>query len=372
MALVRGGETERADQVLAEARRAVVAAGDERAEARMRVLEANLKRLTDPVWWTNHGRTAAEQALAVFHRLDEDLDAARAWHLLGKVHSDRGQQAAAAEALERALELASGAGDAGVEAWIRYWLLQVSTLGPAPCDRVIARAREDLEWARAHDNRALEGSTLGRMGEMLARAGKVGHAQQAFADARAIFDELDLPVHVAYLALSTAIVEPLASDPAAAERELRPAIEYFEESGATHIAASLIPVLAERARRSTGRVDEALELSERTEEIAATDDLDAQVRWRIARAQALAAANRLADAERFAREAVEVAEPGDTVILHADALSCLGEVLLAARSPSEAVPMLERAVELYEAKGDVVSTAKRRATLDALSGTKFL
>ena len=100
-ALVRGGETERADQVLAEARRAVVAVGDESAEARMRVLEANLKRLTDPVWWTKHGRTAAEQALAVFHRLDEDLDAARAWHLLGKVHSDRGQQAAAADALER-------------------------------------------------------------------------------------------------------------------------------------------------------------------------------------------------------------------------------------------------------------------------------
>ncbi len=370
-ALVRGGETERADQVLAEARRAVVAVGDERAEARMRVLEANLKRLTDPVWWTNHGRTAAEQALAVFHRLDEDLDAARAWHLLGKVHSDRGQQAAAAEALERALELASGAGDSGVEAWIRYWLLQVSTLGPAPCDRVVARAREDLDWARAHDNRALEGSTLGRMGEMLARAGRVEEAQQAFADARAVFLELDLPVHVAYLALSTAVVEPLASDPQAAERELRPAIEFFEGSGATHIAASLMPVLA-GVLVEQGRVEEALELSERTEQIAAMDDLDAQVKWRVARAQALTASNHLAEAERFAREAVEVAAPGDTVILDADAHSCLGEVLLAARSPSEAVPVLERALELYETKGDVISAAQRRTTLDALSGTRFL
>ena len=43
-----GREAERANQVLAEARQAVVASGDERAEARMRVLEANLK-LTDPV-----------------------------------------------------------------------------------------------------------------------------------------------------------------------------------------------------------------------------------------------------------------------------------------------------------------------------------
>ena len=236
---------------------------------------------------------------------------------------------------------------------------------------MIARARDDLEWARAHDNRALEGSTLGRMGEMLARAGKTGHSQQAFADARAVFTELDLPVHLAYLALSTTIVEPLASDPAAAERELRPAVEFFEESGANHIAASLLPVLAS-ALAARGEVDEALTLSERTEEIAAQDDLDAQVRWRIARAQGLTAANELAEAERFARQAVEVAEPGDTIVLSADSLSCLGEVMLAARSPSEAVPVMERALELYEAKGDVVSAAKRRATLDALTGTKFL
>ena len=370
-ALVRGGETERADQVLAEARRAVIAVGDERAEARLRVFEANLKRLTDPAWWSDHGRTAAEQALAVFHRLDEDLDAARAWHLLGKVHSDRGQQAAAADALEHALELAGRAGEAGVEAWIRYWLLQVSTFGPAPCERVVVRAREDLDWARAHDNRALEGSTLGRMGEMLARSGKVDEAERAFAEAREIFAELDLPVHVAYLALSTAIVEPLASDPRAAERELRPAIEFFESSGAIHIAASLIPLLA-CALVQEGRVDEALELSERTEEISAEDDLDAQVKWRIARAQALAAVNHLAEAEGFARDAVAVAEPGDTVILRADALGCLGDVLLAARSPSEAVSVLEHAVALYEGKGDVVSASRRRATLDALSGTKFL
>ena len=370
-ALVRGGDTERADRVLADARRAVVAAGDERGQARLQILEANVKRLADPGWWSTNGRAAAEQALAVFHRLGDDLDAARAWHLLGKVHSDRGQQAAAAEALERALELAMGAGDAGVEAWIRYWLLQVSTLGPLPCERVIARAREDLEWARAHDNRALEGSTLGRLGEMLARAGSAEDAANAFRRARAAFEELDLPVHVAYLALSTTIVEPLASDPVAAERELRPAIEHFERSGARHITASLLPLLA-TALVAQGRSEAGLELSERTEEIAAGDDLDAQVRWRIARAQALAAANRLADAERFAREAIALAEPADTIVLTGDALSCLGEVLLAARSPAEAVPFLEGALTLYETKGDVVSAGRRRVTLESLSGTKFL
>jgi hypothetical protein len=34
--------------------------------------------------------------------------------------------------------------------------------------------------------------------------------------------------------------------------------------------------------------------------------------------------------------------------------------------------VLERALSLYDQKGDVVSAAKRRATLDALAGTRFL
>ncbi len=370
-ALVRGGETERADQVLAEARKAVLATGDERSEARMRILEVNHKRLTDPGWWEEHGRGVAESALVVFQRLGDPIDEARAWHLLGKVHSDRGQQAAAAEALEHALELVSEAGDAGTEAWIRYWLLQASTLGPAPCTKVIARAQVDLEWARAHDNRALEGSTLGRYAEMLARVGREAEAQEAFSEAREVFEELDLPVHVAYLALSTAAVEPLASDPEAAERELRPSLDFFLNAGAPHIAASIAPMLA-RAVAAQGRIDESLELVAETERIAASDDLDAQVRWRIAKAEAMMGANRLAEAEQSARQACEVAAPADMTLLEADAQACLGDVLLAARSPGEALPALERAVALYETKGDVVASARLRATMESLEGSHFL
>lgn len=236
---------------------------------------------------------------------------------------------------------------------------------------MIARAREDLEWAAAHDNRALEGSTLGRLGEMLARDGQIKEANGAFSRAREIFIELDQPVHLAYLALSTAIVDPLASDPAAAERELRSAAEFFEDAGAKHIAASLLPVLAS-ALVAQGQADEAISLSRRTEEIAAGDDLDAQIKWRIARAQALILRNQLPEAERYAREAVDLAAPSDMILLSGDALTCLGEVMLAARSPSEAVPVVEQALAVYEAKGDNVSASRRRKTLDRLSGSRAI
>ena len=366
MALIRGGDTTQAEEVLAEARRAVVGEGDERAEARMRVLELHLKRLIDPEWWAEHGRAAAAQVLATFQRLGDDLDTSKAWHLLGKVHSDRGEQAAAAEALEHALELAQRAGDTGVEAWIRYWLLQAAVFGPTPCERVIVRAREDVEWSRAHDNRALEGSTLGRMGEMLARAGRVPEAQNAFAEARRLFEEMGLEVHIAYLAISTAAVEPCISEPAASERELRAALSFFEEIGAKHIQATVLPMLA-ATLVAQDRADEALALTEQAQSLSAPDDLDGQVKWRTVRAAALSDRGEPAEAEHLARSAVEMAAASDTVVLHADALACLGDVLLAADAPNEAVPVIEESITLYEAKGDVVSAARGRTTLERLA-----
>jgi class 3 adenylate cyclase/tetratricopeptide (TPR) repeat protein len=357
MALVRGGDTIPAEAVLVDARRAAVQEGDDRSEALMRTLELHLKRLVDPAWWAENGRAAATHVLNVFQGLGDDLDTAKAWHLLGKVHSDRGEQAAAAEALEHALELAQRTGETGVEAWIRDGLLQANVLGPTPCERVIVRAREDIDWARAHDNRALEGNALGLMGEMLARAGRVPEAQDAFAEGRRLFDELGLEVHVAYLALSTAGVEPLASDPPAAERELRSALEFFERIGAKHIQATVLPMLA-ATLVAQDRLQDAIAATQRAESISAPDDLDAQVKWRTARASALAARGERPEAERLAREAVDLAAASDTVILHADSLSCLAEVLDAAQAPGEALPLVEQAVELYEAKGDLVSAAR--------------
>ena len=361
-ALVRGGEISRAADALAELRRRAARGDDARTDAEVRILELSLRRLTDPVWWAENGRSGASELTGVFQGLGDDLGAAKAWHLLGKAHSDRGEQAAAQEAFEHALEFARDAGDQGVEAWIRYWLLQVAVFGPAPCARVVARARDDLDWARARGNRSLEGSTLARMGEMLSRSGDADEAAAAFAEAHRIFDELGQPAHIAYLPISTAAVEPLCSDPAAAEAELRGALDYFDSIGAKHISATVAPMLASAVVRQ-GRTEEALELTRRAESIAAHDDLDSQVKWRLARAEALLATGELAEAERLAREAIAEAEPSDTTILLADSLAALGAVLRAAQAPAEAVPPMTRAIELYEAKGDVVSAGRHRAAL---------
>jgi tetratricopeptide (TPR) repeat protein len=335
----------------------------------VRILELSLRRLTDPVWWAENGRSGASELTGVFQELGDDLGAAKAWHLLGKAHSDRGEQAAAQEAFEHALEFAREAGDEGVEAWIRYWLLQVAVFGPSPCERVVARARDDLDWARARGNRSLEGSTLARMGEMLSRSGRAEEAAAAFESAQLIFEDLGEPAHLAYLPISTAAVEPLLSDPVTSEAVLRPALAHFDSIGAKHISATVAPMLAVAIVRQ-GRVEEAMELTRRAEAIAAPDDLDAQVKWRLARIEALLELGDLAEAERLAREAIAEAEPSDTVILRADALAALGAVMRSARSPAEAVPPIRKALELYEAKGDVVAAGRQRAALRVIESAE--
>ena len=116
--------------------------------------------------------------------------------------------------------------------------------------------------------------------------------------------------------------------------------------------------------------DEALALTRRAEEIAAPDDLDAQVKWRLARVEVLLATDQLAEAEQLAREAIAEAEPSDTIILLADSLAALGSVMRAARAPAEAIPPINRAIELYEAKGDVVSAGRQHAALRVISSAE--
>ena len=367
--LVRGGDTARAEEVLADARRAAATARDPRLDAEVRVLEVNLRRLTSPRWWAAHGRGEAGDLARVFTELGDDLGAAKAWHLLGKAHSDRGEQAAAKEAFEHALAYARAAGDAGVEAWIRYWLVHAAVFGPVACLDVIELCREDLAWAREHGNRSLEGSVLTRMGEMLARTGRVPEAQDVFAEARSVFEPLGRPSHLAYMPISTAAVEPLASDPAGAERELRPAYEFFKHVGADHILATVGPMVA-AALVPQGGTTEAIALTEEAERVAAPDDLDGQVKWRLARASALSREQRHPEAERFAREAVALAERTDTVLLHADSLAALALALIAAGHGAEAREPAACAGELYETKGDVVSAARWEQAVKQLSGAR--
>jgi tetratricopeptide (TPR) repeat protein len=66
-------------------------------------------------------------------------------------------------------------------------------------------------------------------------------------------------------------------------------------------------------------------------------------------------------AERFAREAAELVEPIDLLLLKGAVLDALGEVLERAGKADEANVVLERAVAVHEQKGNAVSALRTRA-----------
>jgi tetratricopeptide (TPR) repeat protein len=127
-----------------------------------------------------------------------------------------------------------------------------------------------------------------------------------------------------------------------------------------HTLSALLAALLAHALQLQGRHDEALEFSEWSRDAAGADDLVAQVRWRTARAKALAGSGRSAEAESLAREALALARATDFSVTRADTAMDLAEVLYLDGRRAEAIPYLEEALALYEEKGCRVFAARAR------------
>ena len=123
-----------------------------------------------------------------------------------------------------------------------------------------------------------------------------------------------------------------------------------------------------RVVRDQGRDDDALKLSAAAEEAAADDDVESQALWRSIRAPILARAGDLAQAESLARSAVALAMQTAAPPLKADTLSDLAAVLMIAGRRGEARQTIAAAIDIYRAKGDIVSAARASAWADALEG----
>ena len=161
-------------------------------------------------------------------------------------------------------------------------------------------------------------------------------------------------MRAAQSSLDVAVVELLAGDPAAAERELRPDCEMLQGIGETYFLSTMAAVLA-RAVLEQGRDEEALALTETAEKSAADDDVDAQVHWRCVRALILARRARFDQAEALVRKALDLAIQTEAPALRASTLADLATVLLHAQRPDEARHALVDAIAIYSAKGDLAS-----------------
>jgi tetratricopeptide (TPR) repeat protein len=154
----------------------------------------------------------------------------------------------------------------------------------------------------------------------------------------------------------------IAGEHEEAERILRDSIEIFDSAGGEGFVSTLALELAETLF-AQGRLDEAEPWVERGRSGAAEDDVLSQMWWRATTAKILAHRGSVDEAERLAREAVDVGDRTDYLDDRGRLWMRLGEVLRMAGKNGESAEAVKTALGLFERKGNEVSAERARRKL---------
>jgi tetratricopeptide (TPR) repeat protein len=341
---------------------AIEAAGDSRHGLVASLMRADIRTFTEPEGSLERLRDVAEDALPELEKARDDNGLARAWAAIGWTHHIAMRFEAAIDAFERAFTHARRAGD---ERQANQALIQIGIeliYGPTPAEEAIKRCNAVLEDASI--------SRWGEMGFMDALAvheAMLGHfdaARKLIERVRMMTEDLGLARGLPFILRAEHgwIVETLAGDPDAAERELRVAYEALEQMGEKGLLSTQAARLAQ-SLYAQQRYVEAEHYTKISEQAGASDDIATQMLWRQVRAKTLARRGEDGSAQELAREAVALAEPTDALDMRADALVDLAEVLRLVGRNDEPKGILEDALRLYEQKGNVVSAGRARDAL---------
>jgi class 3 adenylate cyclase/tetratricopeptide (TPR) repeat protein len=361
-ALHERGDLLEADGVLAGAVAAAEQAGDPVLAERARIEGAVLRMFIEPDFDLDGALALAHRAVEIFEQAGDELGLAKAWWLVADVCWARLRLGEMEEVLERALVHAERAQAPREVSDMLSGLCRAALLGPTPVEEGIRRCRETL--SRQKDDLRLQAEVQEVLSVLLAAQGQFEEARELMDRARRINEELGLGL-MRGGSMYGAFVELLAGDRYAAETELRGGYEELERIGERSFLSTTAALLA-RTLFEQGRLDEAEHYASVSAEAALDDDVASQVIWRGARARILATRGEAKEAELLAREAVERAGQTDWLELHADALVDLGRVLETLGRPGEAEEGMQRAISLYEQKGNVVAAERTRSELARL------
>ena len=340
-ALMRTGDFGRAELAIDDALEAARRAGDRRLELRSLIEREFFRTFTRPEGSVDEIVAVVDEVIPPLEELGDDLGLAMAWWLKSEVHVNASRWGERAANLERALEHARKAGDAGEQTTIATQLAQALYYGPTPVDQAIDRCDQLL--AERPDDRSLKASIVGTIAGLRAMQGDLDEARRLQADARALNEELGQRFRSAARSLVAADIEVLAGRPQEATAILRWAFDELDEMGITSVMSTMAAFLA-ASLAAQGERDEALRFSRLSEELGAEEDVVTQVMWRIARATA-------SDDAELARMAVRLAGPTDCPDLKARAFLTVAQVA-GDRSARD------RAVAEYERKGNRASVAR--------------
>ena len=367
-ALVETGDFATAEAYLGE----VMSGGEATADAGL-VAHAVIGRLLAHLYAGGESENWGEEVLREVPDVIATLEArgdhtglAKAHMLMGTVHGTRLRFGDFLQSAELRVHHANLAGDRRhrVRAVVAYAF--AALYGPTSVPEALRRCDDVLTLAEG-DKRAV-GLVMCLVANLQAMRGNFEEARALAGLGRGLVEEVGATVSAAATALQSGVVELLADDVAAAERELRRSYDALTAIGETYFASSVAALLAHVLAR-VGRDAEAVELTLVAEELAGSDDVDPQAQWRLARAKALTHQGRADEALPLARAGLELLQRTDAPIWQADALLDLSEVLVATGAVEEARERVDEAASLYESKGDLTSLARARARAAELERT---
>ena len=358
MALFASGDLAAAAELAREIAERAAAIGDEVGEQRARLVSARIaaqapRRDTDRVRPSRDLLAVAEEARPVFERAGDDLAVAEAWFACAWAQFIRCRCAAMLEAVEHAYEHARRAGSPRWDRELPVWKGAALFHGPAPVADVL---RWYEEQASQHPVALTYQATLEAM------RGNFDQAHSLARSAEAAAEEFGHTLSLASIGMTVSEIEMLAGDPSAAEAAARRSCELLEELGEAGYRSTAAGELAV-SLYALDRLDEADDWARTAEELSAPDDVTSQLLWRQVRARLLARRGEAVEAERLAQAAVSLAEETDMLNWQANALADLAEVYSLSGRPAEARERLERAIELYEEKGNLVAAETARNLL---------
>jgi class 3 adenylate cyclase/tetratricopeptide (TPR) repeat protein len=363
-ALRETGRLPEADRVVTEAIEVARSVGDRRLEFHAAIERAFGQLWTDPELATDDLISLVERAIPIFEELHDESGLARAWHLRGEAHVNSCQCGASIAAFEQALVHARRAGDRRLEAHLVSLIAASHYWGPTPVHEAVRRNEEIVNHAQGHH--VVTSTVCLALAGLRAMDGCFKEARVLYARGRALAEELGQKQAVASVPLYASQVELLAGNAAAAERELRTGYESLADMGDTGVLSTVAAFLAE-ALYALGRYDEAERFTRASEEAASPDDVLSQAGWRGVQGKLLARRGKPEEALAIARESVSLATPTDYLDLRGKAAMDLAEVLELTGASGEALPIIEEAVELYEAKQNRVAAGQARRRLKELT-----
>ncbi len=364
-ALIDSGELREGRLRREEALELARSLGDRALELRTRCDLDELRITTDPSFTAEQALERGREAVRELEQIGDHQDLAAAWNLVAFGENLRGTWTGMVTALERVAEHARLAGNRRRESEVLFFVGPATFWGPTPVSiglpraEAIAESAGTLKWGKAWASRAVVG--------FYGMQGRFEEGRELAARANSILEELGRPIELYTLAFWSAPLELLAGDPVAAEREAAWACDGLEACGEKGFLSTMATLLAE-ALYAQGRLDEAEAAVQRSREVATSDDFNAQAAWRASQAKILARRGELEEAERLAREAIEIIDRSDELSHQGDFRVGLAEVLQVAGRTDESIPVLEEALGRYEQKENRVSADATRALLVELRG----